>query len=144
MDDKKHIVAVTALIKNQTGDRFLILKRSEREVAFPGKWAFPGGKAERGERLIDALKREALEEAGLRIEEQKTYLKDYTFVRPDGQNVIGICFLVRAASDEVTLADDFSEFRWVTPSELSAYDHIAGMEEEVAAAFGLVREQAVS
>jgi len=34
MDDKKHIVAITAVIKNQAGDKFLMLKRSETKIAF--------------------------------------------------------------------------------------------------------------
>lgn len=137
MDTKKHVVAVTALIKNQAGDKFLILKRGADEIAFPGKWAFPGGKAERGERLIDVLRREAKEEAGLELEagDHKIFLKDYTFVRPDDQNVIGMSFLVRATSDAVVLGRDFSEFKWITPAELAQFDHIEGMAEEVRLAF---------
>src|SRR3989338_1731393 len=87
MDDKKHIVAVTAFIKNKSGNKFLIVKRNTNEIAYPGKWAFPGGKLEKGETLLKTLKREVLEEVGLEIDENKHYLKDYTFIRPDGHNV---------------------------------------------------------
>lgn len=136
MDNKKHIIAVTAFIKNHVGDKFLIVKRSNNEIAFPGKWAFPGGKVEKGETILEALKREVLEEVGLEIEEYKEYLKDYTFVRPDGHNVIGICFIVMAKNDNVRISNkDFEEFSWVTPKELNDYDYITGMEEEVKLAF---------
>ncbi len=135
MDDKKHIVAITAVIKNQVGDKFLILKRSDKEIAFPGKWAFPGGKVEKGQTVTETLRREVKEEAGLEIQDYKEYLKDYTFVRPDGHNVVGLTFLVKADSDAVNMSQDFSEYAWVKPEEFESYDHIPGMEQEIQLAF---------
>jgi len=135
MDDKKHIVAITALIKNQKGDRFLMLKRNKNEIAYPGKWALPGGKIEKGEKIIDVLKREVLEETGLEIEDSKKYLGDYTFVRPDGHNVVGLTFAVNAKSDEVVISSDFEDYKWLTPKELKKIDYIKGTEKEVELAF---------
>jgi len=86
--DKKHVVAITAFIKNNTEDKFLIVKRSKNEIAYPSKWSFPGGKLEKGQSVMETLKREVLEEVGLEIEDYKYYLKDFTFLRPDGHNVI--------------------------------------------------------
>ena len=135
MDNKKHIVAITALIKNLNGDKFLILKRSENEIAYPSKWSFTGGKLEKGENILQTLKREIKEEVGLDIEDYKEYLKDYTFIRPDGHNVIGFAFLVKAKNENVLLGEDFQDFKWVKPDELKVYDYILGMEEEVKLAF---------
>ncbi len=135
MDNKKHIVAITALIKNKAKDKFLIIKRHKNEIAFPGKWAFPGGKVERGQTVLETLKREVLEEVGLEIGDYKKYLEDYTFVRPDGHNVVGFCFEVIAKSENVKISKDFEDFKWIKPEELSSFDHIEGMEEEVSIAF---------
>ncbi len=135
MENKKHIVAVNAFIKNIKGDKFLIIKRNKDEVAYPGKWAIPGGKVEKGQTLMEALKREALEEVGLELEDSKEYIKDFTFVRPDNHNVIGLCFLIKAKTEDVRLSDEFEDFRWVAPQELSKFDHIEGMEEEAKIAF---------
>ncbi len=135
MENKKHIVAINAFIKNKSGDKFLIVKRNKDEIAYPEKWVFPGGKSEKGEAIIDVLKREVLEEVGLEIEDNKKYIKDFTFVRPDGHNVIGFCFEVKSKSDDVKLSKDFEEFRWIFPKELSNFDHIEGMEKEVEIAF---------
>ncbi len=134
-DSKKHIVAITAVIKNESGDRILIAKRSANEIAFPGKWAFPGGKSEKGQTILETLKREVLEEVGLEIKDTKTFLKDFTFVRPDGHNVIGLCFLVTAKPGEIKIGKDFDEYAWVTAEELGNYDTITGMDEEVTLAF---------
>mgnify|MGYP006293465201 CR=1 FL=1 len=136
MKDKKHIVAVTALIKNQDEEKFLVVKRHEDEVAYPGKWALPGGKLERGETVMETLKREVKEEADLEIENSKKFLKDYTFERPDGHNVVGLTFEVVAENEDVEISDDFDDYRWVTPEEFSDIDYIEGTEEEVQRAFG--------
>ena len=135
MENKKHIVAVTAFIKNKAEDRFLVVKRHAGEVAYPGKWAFPGGKVEKGQTLMEALRREVEEEVGLEIEEYKKLIKDFTFVRPDGHNVVGMCFSVIAKSEAVTISKDFDDYKWITPEELSTLDHIEGMDEEVSRAF---------
>jgi 8-oxo-dGTP diphosphatase len=135
MENKKHIVAVTAFIKNKAGDKFLVVKRSRNEIAYPRKWAFPGGKLEKGQTILETLKREVKEEVGLEIENCKKFLDDYTFIRPDGHNVVGLCFLVIAKSEDVKISKDFDDFKWITPKELSRIDHIDGMEEEVKKAF---------
>ena len=135
MEDKLHIVAITALIKNSSKDKFLVLKRHMNEIAYPGKWAFPGGKAEKGETVLETLKREVLEEAGLEIEDYKKYLRDFTFIRSDDKNVIGLCFEVIARSENVTISEDFETYKWIKPEEISDLDCIKGMEKEVELAF---------
>ncbi len=135
MSNKQHIVAITAFIKNKKRDKFLIVKRSAREIAYPGKWSFPGGKVEQGDSVMDTLKKEVTEEVGLAIDDYKRYLYDFTFVRPDGHNVVGFCFEVRARSENVTLSEDFEDFAWIAPEELQNYDHIPGMEKEVLLGF---------
>lgn len=135
MDDKKHIVAVTALIKNQKGDKFLMLKRNKNEIAYPGKWALPGGKIEKGETIMNVLKREVAEETGLKIEDYKQFIGDYTFIRPDGHNVVGLTFVVKAKSDDVVMSSDFEDYKWLTPQGLKNIDYIKGTEKEVEVAF---------
>lgn len=135
MDNQKHIIAVNACIKSPCREKFLVLKRNSNEIAYPGKWAIPGGKLEKGERILDALKREVKEETALEIENFFNLLKDFTFVRKDGHNVVGLVFEVKALSDKVIIPEDFEEFKWVTPQEFFELDYIPGMEEEVKLAF---------
>ncbi|MEK7648382.1 MAG: NUDIX domain-containing protein [Patescibacteria group bacterium] len=137
MSSKLHIVAITAFIKNPEKDKFLVVKRSMHEIAYPGKWAFPGGKTERGQTILETLKREVLEEVGLEVEDYKKFLKDFTFVRPDNVNVVGLCFEVIAKPGTIALAKDFDEYKWIVPNELKDLDCIEGMEEEVRIGFGL-------
>jgi mutator protein MutT len=127
-----HHVAVTALILNNTRNKCLIVKRSENETAYPGRWAFVGGKLERGERLEDTLRREVKEEVGLEVEGKPEFFSDWTFIRPDDVNVVAVCFKVRTTTEDVKLEEDaFSEYRWVGANELEGLDLIDGMEKQI-------------
>lgn len=127
---KKHIVAVTAVIRNDAG-KFLVLKRSEREIAHPGKWTFPGGKMEGNESVEDALAEEVTEETGLTVKQGKILLKDASFVRPDDQTVKVFSYLVAVEqAAQVTISDDFTEYAWVDVAELRQLPHV-GIEPEL-------------
>ena len=59
------LVAVGAVIKDEN-DRVLLVKhRPERGGFWQGKWIFPGGKLELGERIEDGVRREVKEETNL-------------------------------------------------------------------------------
>lgn len=61
---KPYGLTVRAVIYDDSG-RILLLKRSVRSRNYPGKWEFPGGKVDPGERFDDAVLREVEEETGL-------------------------------------------------------------------------------
>lgn len=129
--DKLHIVAVTAAIRREDG-RYLILKRSEHEKAFPGYWCFPGGKVEGEQTLDEALAEEIKEETGLTMKGGKVLLRDVAFTRPDEQTVKVFVYLCGVENpDNVTLEEDgFTEYAWVTPEELESYQ-TTNLQEEV-------------
>ena len=60
-------VGVGVMVRNHKGE-FLLGLRTENARNEPGKWTFPGGGIEFGERLFDCAKREAREEAGIDVE----------------------------------------------------------------------------
>jgi len=57
---------VAAVIQDKEG-RILVSQRSLNSKLYPGKWQVPGGKVEKGENHLDALKREVKEETDLEI-----------------------------------------------------------------------------
>ena len=56
-----HIIATAGIVINEK-DEVLMVKTHNYD------WVFPGGQVEVGENVIDALKREIMEEAGVDIE----------------------------------------------------------------------------
>lgn len=149
MDDKKdprlHIVAITGIIEKD--GKYLILKRSERGVAYPGYWTVPGGKLVRHEyenlpltEKTDAwydivsrtLEKEIMEEAGLEIKDIR-YLTDMIFIRPDNIPALVLSYYCRHKSGEVVLGKDMIDYVWITPEEGKNYQIIPGILDEIIA-----------
>ena len=142
-DPRLHIISATAIIEKD--GKYLILKRSENEIAFPGFWTVPGGKIVRHEyeslpktpnsegwyNIADfTVRKEVREEAGLDIEDVK-YLRDMTFIRPDDIPVLVLSYYCKYKSGEVVLGKDIVDFAWVTPEEGKKYKLIPGILNEI-------------
>lgn len=87
----------------------------------PGKWSFPAGFAERGERLEEAAQREALEETGLNVQ-----IDGLISLRSaNGEPVVTAFYSASILSGTPTAADDLEALDWfplAQPPEL-AFPH---------------------
>lgn len=129
-NNKLHIVSVVAVIRNQDG-KYLVLKRSEREIAFPGMYTFPGGKVEDNDTVEETLMKEALEEANLQLKPGKILLKDKSFVRPDEQTVKVFSYLCEVEDvSGLKISDDFTDYKWITLGDLKNIPHV-GIDDEL-------------
>lgn len=128
--NKLHIVAVVAVIRNSEG-KYLVLKRHEKEIAYPGMYTFPGGKVEDNDTVEETLAKEVAEEAGLKLKPGKILLKDKSFVRPDGQTAKSFSYLCEVEdSKNVKIEGDFTDYKWVNLEDLKNLPHV-GIEEEL-------------
>ena len=107
--DPKLAVAVLIL----RDGRILLGKRGPgtRE---PGKWSFPAGFVERGERVESAAAREAREETGLDV----TIGNLIGLYSSDGEPVVLAVYAASATNGEPLAGDDLTEIGWFDPSEL--------------------------
>ncbi|HET9721940.1 MAG TPA: NUDIX domain-containing protein [Candidatus Saccharimonadales bacterium] len=148
--DKLFYVVTNATIYRRSDARCLILKRSEREIVHPSKWANAGGKLEHKDleinsptstdgdvtvfedALIKLLEREVREESGVKIKPNPKFIGSKVFVRPDETPVVLLKFAVEYNSGQIKPEQgSFTDFAWVNGQEIEDYDCIDGVSEEV-------------
>lgn len=117
-----YIVNVEAAIYRD--DKWLIIKRSNKEEHAPGLLSLVGGKAETesamGDVLEEALKREIMEEVGIEVSDVMHYVESKSFISDKGQAVIDIVFLCEYKSGEVRCVsmDEVSEVHWMIAKDI--------------------------
>jgi len=74
-----HIIAAAGIVLNEN-DEILMVKNGRRG------WEFPGGIVEVGENVIDAVKREVMEEAGVEIDVGEVFCISSNTCRHPGYN----------------------------------------------------------
>lgn len=114
------VATVGALIHDGNGNVLMV-----RTHKWGNRWGIPGGKIERGEASIDALRREILEETGLTLDSidfalVQDSIHSPEFMRPE--HFILLNYVARAISTEVRLNDEAEEFKWLTLTDALALD----------------------
>ncbi len=114
----KKITVVAAIIFEV--DKYLCLQRNFSKYPYISyKYEFPGGKIESGETMVNALKREIMEELSLDIEIIEEYLKvEHKY--PDFE-IIMHSFLCKKLTDTLILKEHIN-FVWLNKSELNKLD----------------------
>jgi 8-oxo-dGTP diphosphatase len=104
----KHSVSVGAAIIDDRG-RFLAIQRRDT-----GEWVIPGGIVELDENLLDALRREVLEETGLEIEPE-ILTGVYKNMRLGVVSLVFRCHPIGGTLHETAEARDMA---WLTENEI--------------------------
>ena len=86
-----NVDVVVGVIMN--GDKFLVERRGLGERLDPGVACLPGGHVHKNESLEEALKRETLEELGIKVKEARFICKNF-YVASNGERQNAYCFLV--------------------------------------------------
>lgn len=92
-------VGVGAMIFNERGEVFLS-KRGPKAKNERGTWEFPGGGVEFGEKLVDAIQREILEEYGMVIEIDSLLGVDDHILPDEGQHWVSPTYIAHHVSGE--------------------------------------------
>ena len=100
------------------GGKILLLHR-HKEKSQGDKWGVPAGKMEKGEKLVDAMIREAREETGLTIKPSELEYLEKVFVRYPGYDFVYHMFRMKleAKHSVVLSSKEHQAFCWVTPKQ---------------------------
>lgn len=128
-------VTVNAIVVR--GGQVLLGKRGlyqGKPISEFGKWALIGGYFDRNERLVEAVKREVLEESGWEVADLKLLRINDSPDRPmeDRQNV-DMIFVVQAVKQVGKSDEEVTELKWfdldaLPPSDQIAFDHGEDLE----------------
>jgi 8-oxo-dGTP diphosphatase len=113
----KSIEVVAAVIVRDS--EILCVQRGQAKYSYLSeKWEFPGGKIEKNETEIDAIKREILEELDMRIFEiKKLTIVEHSY--PDFQLKMHV---FKCSTIEEPTLNEHKAFKWLTKNELEKLD----------------------
>lgn len=119
MSEKPFALSVKVVIRDEAG-RCLLVKRSQSSKGNPGKWEFPGGKAELGEKFDEALLREVVEETALTVTLQR--VAGAAESELPTKRVAYLIMEARLESGEVRLSSEHDDYAWVALRDLNSMD----------------------
>lgn len=125
---KPPLLVTAAILRSE--ERVMLARRPLDRKVEAGKWEFPGGKVESGEKPEDSLMREIREELDLDIRIERyfdhsthVYMGDLeTGERPT--SIVLLSYICRVVKGEPRLLD-VAEIKWVTKAELRDFDYAA-------------------
>jgi ADP-ribose pyrophosphatase YjhB (NUDIX family) len=116
------IVGVGAVVLD--AGRVVLVKRANEPLK--GQWSLPGGAVDVGETLVDAIRREVLEETGLDVE-VGPIVDVIDRIRRDGDgrvqyHYVLVDFLCRPVGGALRSASDAEDALWAAGPDLVRYD----------------------
>ena len=108
---EKYNVATKGMILNND-NKVLILQRANDDEFKPSIWELPGGNLEKHESEKDGLKREIMEETGLKIDIINV-LDSRSFMKKEKFRLRIITFLCKAKTTNIVLSYEHKDFAWV-------------------------------
>lgn len=119
------MVLQKCIVVNRDG-QILAIRRTTNDHHRSGCWDLPGGGYEQGEDVVDAVRREVMEEVGLKVGEvTPIYIAsgiDDSSEFMNGHFVFANCYYTRDWSGQVTLSDEHIEYQWIDPKEFIKLD----------------------
>ena len=116
MPSENILVAVGAVIEDESGGVLLVKHKKERGGYWQGKWICPGGALEFGEEIKEGIKREVKEETNLEIDLGRPLVPFDRIVKLDEQtslHVIYIDYIAKLLGGELKADSDVGEALWV-------------------------------
>lgn len=127
LPDVKETHVVSCVVRD--GDRYLLLKRSERVGTFQGYWAAVSGFVEQGETPDQTAIKELREETSLDL----CIAKAGAAVRVRSGETVWVIhpFLFQASAPKIKIDWEHTEFRWLQAEEMKGFQIGDGLERVI-------------
>lgn len=125
------VPAVSAVVADP-GGRLLLQRRTDNQL-----WSVPGGAVELGESVLDALRREVLEETGLEVEVDRLIgvysSPDYLVAYDDGEvrQQFSLAFACHVTGGSIQTSSESIDVQWFPPEDLATLDLSAGAARRI-------------
>jgi len=122
MDSDRFFVNVECAIYKD--EKWLMIVRSQKEEHAAGMLSMVGGIVEYSDSESDvleaAMRREIMEEVGIKVSDQIQYLESKHFTSDNGERVLDIVFMAEYLSGEPTAisVDEVESVQWMTMEEI--------------------------
>lgn len=132
VENEMYAMACVVVNKNS---KILLLKRSPEKKLFPNQWAVVGAAPlAKDEDMESIAKREVKDELGLEGKILKSGQEISTLMGKSQWHVFP--FLAQIESNDITLNDEHTEYKWVTKEALKDYNLPPLMEETITKLLG--------
>lgn len=102
------------LVVTDENSRFLLVKRSEENLAWKDDWATPGGRVFRNERIRDAAHRVLVRETGISIPPREFTFRGVEEVITSKEHGVTVVLKARARQSNLKWDKTSSSARWFT------------------------------
>lgn len=112
-------VGVGAIIFNKEG-KILVIRRGSKAKNEVGLWGIPGGAVEFNESLEEAIKREVLEELGIKIKPLKILSMVNHIIKKEKQHWVTASFIcqLKSGSPEIKEKGKVDKIEWISFKDL--------------------------
>ncbi|MDD5397027.1 MAG: NUDIX domain-containing protein [Candidatus Moranbacteria bacterium] len=121
-------VAVKGIIRKD--GKILVVKRAEYDGHRAGTWETVGGGMDENETPHEALAREIMEEAGIKVDIKEPF-NVFSFKKDTGEFKVGITFICDWLEGEVVLSEEHSEHEWIEPMHFMQMQSMQSLHDEI-------------
>ena len=112
-------IAVTLECFVKKDGKYLMLHRGKHKKIMPDVYMAPGGHIEFNEGLLEATRREVLEETGLKIKNLKVKVIGTAYMKDLNQELFFHFVIADYAGGKLKFTEHDGEIAWFTPSEIA-------------------------
>jgi len=119
--EKERPLATVGALLHDGGGKVLMIRTHK----WGHRWGIPGGKIERGETAVEALRREMREETGVEIDEIRFAMVQDCIDSPEFQrreHFLLLNYIARARSTGIRLNEEAEDFMWLKPADAFGLD----------------------